>query len=109
MTSEKLSFLSSQLTEKKTLNCDLTDFFALSKSLSQRGIRTIFYIAPIRVELIENFENWESCTSELQKNFPGSFIDLSRTVTDAQSFADLMHTNKNEVRVIHKALLQCSN
>lgn len=109
MTSEKLSFLSSQLTDKNRLNCDLTDFHLLSQSLSERGVRTIFYLAPMRIELIENYENWESCMSELRKNFPDSFIDLSRAVTDAASFADLMHTNNKEVRVIHKALLQYSN
>lgn len=106
LTSEKLLFLKSQRAHKEMLNCDLSMFELLAEGLKSRGIRTIFYVAPMRTELIESYVNWGSCISALESSYPKDFIDLSLEVEDMSSFADLMHTNNREVRKIHKALLE---
>jgi hypothetical protein len=102
----KLNFLTSKLEDNsKELNYRKDVFTRLYESLAKRGITTVFYVAPIRVEKVQEYKNWDLTLSEVKSDFPG-FIDLSFSITDIESFADLVHSNKNEIEKLHKEIYE---
>lgn len=103
---EKLTFLTSDLQEdSKDLYYRKDEFKCLHDNMAKRGITTVFYVAPIRMESVQEYKNWELTLCEIKSDFP-DFIDLSFIITDIESFADLIHSNKNEINKIHKVIYE---
>ena len=107
MSKEKLNFLTLELddTPKAQLYYRKEEFHRLYSALALRGITPVFYVAPIRAEYVRKHKNWNGTLAELESDFP-HFMDLSFSITDIESFADLMHTNKKEIDKVHNAIYQ---
>ena len=105
LTKEKLDFLTLKLEDNsKRIYYRKDEFERLHDGMAKRGITTVFYVAPMRWESVQQYKNWELTLSELKSDFP-DFMDLSFIIADIKSFADLVHTNKKEIDKIHTAIL----
>ena len=105
MSKDKLEFITSNLIPySKQLNYRKEEFSILFESLMARGITPVFYISPIREEKVSEYKNWDEVLAQIESDFP-NFMNLTDSVTDIESFADLLHTNKREIKKVHSAIM----
>ena len=105
MSKDKLEFITSNLIPcSKQLNYRKEEFSILFESLMARGITPVFYISPVREEKVSEYTNWDEVLAQIESDFP-NFLNLTDSVTDIESFADLVHTNKREIKKVHSAIM----
>lgn len=103
LSNDKLNFLKEGLSSR-SLFYDAIDFQNFDSLFALRNIEAYYFIAPIRPEMKEAYLNWNEIMLELHKRYPDNFYDLSNLIYRRESFADLIHTNRNELDLIHDSL-----